>query len=191
MKISKIISTSIEKGKQIIKILGYGAKDVQTVFNVQPFGIDSRPVAKYRGIYADTASKEEKILIGVIFENAEALEGETRLHSEDSDQQEMASVYLKANGDIELTRNASSTIILKENGDIEINGNGDNMVRFSDLKSGFDTLKEDFNNFITTFNSHVHAGVTPGGGSTAITPTPGSTSTADIDDSKIDNIKTN
>lgn len=191
MKLTKIISTAIEKSKLIIKILGFGSADIQTVFYVQPFGIDGNPVPGYRAIFADTASREDKILIGVIFENAITDIGELRLHSEDADGNEKASLHLKNTGEVEMIANANATLILKDDGIIEINGNADFMARFSELKNGFDQLKQDFNNLITAYNAHVHPGVTAGGASTLVTPSQGTSSTASIDDSKIDNVKTN
>lgn len=173
MKLSKIISSAIEKGKLIVKILGYGANDVQTVFNIQPFGIDSRPVKGYRGIYADTASKEEKILIGVILESAIAEEGEIRFHSEDADKAEQAYLYLTAGGELHL------------------NGDADNAVRYSELETAFNELRDDFNNFITLYNAHVHPGVTSGSASTSPPPVSGSSSAADVSGAKIDNVLTN
>ena len=191
MKLSKIISTAIEKSKLIIKILGYGSADVQTVYTIQPFGIDGNPVPGYRGIFADTSSKEDKILIGVLFENAMADIGELRLHSEDANGNEMASLHFKNTGEVELIANGSATLIAKDDGTIEINGNADNMVRYSELKTGFDQLKQDFNNFITIYNAHVHPGVTSGSASTSPPPVSGSSSGASINASKIDNVKTN
>lgn len=74
-------------------------------------------------------------------------------------------------------------------GDIIFNSGSDNAVRFSELKTGFDQLKQDFNNLVTVFNTHLHSGVTPGGGVSAITTITGSSSSASINDAKIDNIK--
>lgn len=192
MKLTKVISTAIDKGKQIVKILGFGSADVQTVFTIQPFGIDGNPVKGYRAIYADTASKEDKVLIGVIFENALADVGELRLHSEDADGAEMASIHLKNNGDIKMAANAAATLNALADGNLELNGNADFIARFSELKNGFDQLKSDFNTFINTqYNVHVHTGVTTGAGSSAVTPQLGSPSSASIDGSKVDNVKTN
>lgn len=75
-------------------------------------------------------------------------------------------------------------------GDIIFNSGSDNAVRFSELKTGFDQLKQDFNKFVTTiYNVHVHPGVLSGGASTLITTNVGTSTTASIDNAKIDNIK--
>ena len=196
MILSRVISSAIEQGKQFVKILGWGKDDVKTVQSVFPFGIEGNPLPGYRAIYASTAAKDKKILIGVLFENSVADVGELRLHSEDSDGNEIASIHLKNNGDIEIVGNGSSTINLREDGIIEINGDSDYMVRFSELESAFNTLKSDLNSFILTYNSHIHittatigASATPG----VIAPTTsaGTSSSADVSGAKIDNVKSN
>jgi len=63
-----------------------------------------------------------------------------------------------------------------DTGIIELNGNNDFAVRFNALKTGFDLL-------VTNFNAHVH---TETGGTTS---TPTVPSTADIDASKVDEVK--
>lgn len=196
MVLSKIISSTIEKGKLIVKILGWGNNDVKTVQSLFPFGVDANPLPGYRGIYASSSSKEKRYLLGVLNTNAVSDVGEFRIHSEDSDGNEIASIHLKNNGDIEMTGNGSSTVILRENGDIELNGDSDNMVRYSKLEEAYNQLKSDLNSFISTYNTHIHvttATVGPSAVPGVISPTTstGTPSTGDITPAKIDNIKTN
>lgn len=82
---------------------------------------------------------------------------------------------------------------------------GDNAVRFAELKSGFDELKQDVNNLVTAYNSHTHVvttsitvnGITPGPssasgtgtGTAVVTTSTGSPTAASIDTSKIDEIE--
>ena len=84
MILSKVISTTIEKGRLIVKILGFGSSDFKTPYNISPFGIDSNVTKGYRAIYADTENDGEKVLVGVLMKNAIAQVSETRLYSEDS-----------------------------------------------------------------------------------------------------------
>lgn len=77
---------------------------------------------------------------------------------------------------------------------------GDFLARFNELKAGFDQLKQDFNDFVTSVHNsdvvpHTHtfnynAGVTPSNGTTntAVIGT-GTESTASIDNAKIDEIE--
>lgn len=83
----------------------------------------------------------------------------------------------------------TAKVNLDPGGDVAINNGTDFAVQYTALKSAFDTLVTDFNNLVTTFNGHVHPGVTAGPGSTAITATPGTSSTADMTSSKIDTVK--
>ena len=76
-------------------------------------------------------------------------------------------------------------ITLLKSGIIEINGNTDFAVRFSVLETGFNQLKADFNAFLT----HLHAGVTTGGGISGPPAPPVVPSTASIAGAKIDEVK--
>lgn len=167
---TKFISSEINDDKErIIKVLRLGKDDVQTTSESMPFGVDSNPVKDLIAVYAKSSANGENVIIGYLNQNQKAKEGEIRIFSTDNDGVEKTYLYLK------------------NNGTIEIAGDADNMVRFSKLKEGFDQLKSDFNNFVTAFNSHQH----PETGATTAPPTsPGSSSNASIDDSKIDEIKT-
>ncbi|MDD5013672.1 MAG: hypothetical protein PHW73_01040 [Atribacterota bacterium] len=175
MIIIKIISTAIEKGKLIVKVLGLGSKDIKSIYNILPFGIDSNPSKDYRAIYADTGVNGEKILLGIIYTKVIAEVGEMRLYSEDNNGDEVFSLHLK------------------KDGTCEIGGNADNAVRYTKLKKGFDKLLEDHNKLLDAFNQHMH----PTAGTGAPSPPtavpdliPAIVSQADISESKIDNIKT-
>jgi hypothetical protein len=79
-------------------------------------------------------------------------------------------------------------------GTIEINGNDDFAVAFNDLKTGYDQLKSDFNSLVNTYNLHTHIVATTGTavaqtGTAAATLATGTTSSASIDDSKVENVK--
>ena len=64
---------------------------------------------------------------------------------------------------------------------------GDFMVRFNELKSGFDELKQDFNDLVTAYNTHTHPTAPTGPISTPSSP--GTASTATVDDAKIEEIE--
>lgn len=71
---------------------------------------------------------------------------------------------------------------------------GDFAVRFNELETAFDELKDDYNNFITNnYNLHTHdvAGVQAGGSTAtaAVTNNTGTESQADISDAKIENFE--
>ena len=108
------------------------------------------------------------------------------------------SITLKAGddgGDIRFENtDGSGSIDIKENGDVVLNDGEDFGVRFSELKSGFDELVSDFNSLVSSFNSHIHTTTATVGSSTTpgvISPTTSteSPSGADVDDSKIEDVK--
>ena len=173
LNITKVISTSFDDlQRRIIKVLRKGKSDVQTPMESAPFGIDSNPIKDMIAVYGQTEEKGKTVIIGYIDKNKLAASGETRLYSIDN------------NG------NLKTYVWLKNDGTMEIGGNTKHMVRYEELQTAFNQLKQDLNTFITIFNSHTHTGVTIGVGSTSTTTTPGTTSSADISPAKIDNIKT-
>lgn len=173
LNITKVISTSFDDlQRRFIKVLRKGKSDVQTPIEASPFGIDSNPIKDMIAVYGQTEEKGKTVIIGYIDKNKLAASGETRLYSIDN------------NG------NLKTYVWLKNDGTMEIGGNTKHMVRYEELQTAFNQLKQDLNTFITIFNSHTHTGVTIGVGSTSTTTTPGTTSSADISPAKIDNIKT-
>jgi hypothetical protein len=169
--ISKILSTTTETGIRIIKVLGIG-KNVRTVYNSQPFGIDSTPKKNFKGVVIDTASTGESVLIGLLNQEVKTEEGEIRLYS------------IKAN-DTE-----SFYVYLKKDGTCEIGGNTNFAVKFNELKTEFNKLKTDHNNFLTEYKLHVHTGVTTGAGSSGTTTSIQIANDSNIDNAKNDKIKT-
>ncbi len=169
-----VISSAIESGFRRIKIRKYGNGDIQTSRQVSAFGFDSAPPEGMVAVFSETNKKGKSVIIGYLNKSLLAAPGETRIFSIDGD-------------------GALSTFIwLKDDGTMQIGGDADFMVRFSDLKTGFDQLKQDHNSLVTAFNAHMHA--TAGTGP-PVPPTPGTgipatASTASIDDSKIEEIKT-
>lgn len=162
MNIVTVISSAIEKSISVIKCQVFGGNDIRTAKNVMPFGFDSAIPKGYRAIYSNTANDADRVIIGVISEQALTQAGESRIYSE------------KADGTV------SIDIILRTDGNMEIGGTGNFLTKFNELKSGFDQLKGDFNAFLL----HVH-----GGAGTPPAP-PATPSTASIDNAKADNIKT-
>ena len=66
-----------------------------------------------------------------------------------------------------------------------MNGTEDNLVKFSQLESGFDELKKKVNDFITKYNTHIHPATA---GTTSATSTIETPTVASIKGAKIDNI---
>jgi len=166
-----VISTELnDAGRRIVKFLRLGKDDVQTADEASNFGIDSNPVEKLVAVYAKTGLKGDTVIIGYLNKNKISDIGETRIYSTDKEDESDIKMYIH----------------LKNDGTAEFGGADDFLVRFNKLKEGFDQLKSDFNSHITTFNTHQH----PETGATTATPTsPGQSSSASIDDAKIEEFK--
>lgn len=146
------------------------ADDIQTVELMVPPGVDVNPPDESKVIVIDV-SKAYKIAI-VADDNIEPsmLEGEKKIYSINA-------------GTI------AAFINLLKSGIIEVNGNADFAVRFTALESAFNELKGDFNQLITDYNGHGHGGVQTGGGTSGVTNTPGTSSSADMSGAKVDTVK--
>jgi len=175
LSLIKVISTDLDDaGKRIIKFLRFGRKDdIQTALQAAPHGIDSNPVKDLIAIYAPTNEKGETVIIGYLNKNQLAEIGEIRTYSTDE------------NGEIKFYT------WLKNDGTMELGGNSKNLTRFQELESGFNQLRDDHNDLVNAFNTHMHP--TAGSGPPSI-PTPGTgipaqPSTASIEDAKIEEIK--
>jgi len=88
----------------------------------------------------------------------------------------------------------SPTITLTASTVLELNGNADFAVRYNSLKTAFDQLKTDHDNFVTLFNAHIHittatVAATPVPGVIAPTVSPGLPSTADMAGAKVTTVK--
>lgn len=161
MNLVKIISSTIESGKRIVKFLKSGLKDVQTSHEAMPFGVDTNAPRDTIAVYSPTSQNGRTVIIGYINVNQLADVGESRYYSTNTSGTDVQ-MYLH----------------LKNDGTAEFNGSDDFMVRFNALKLGFDQLK-------TEFNAHLHTGNLG-----APTTPPTIPSTASIDNSKLDKIKT-
>lgn len=156
---------------RIIKILGMGKSDVQTAYQVLPYGTDCNPVKGMVGLYIKTSIKGENVLVGYINKNQITAIGEHRIFSTDE------------NG------NVKTSIHLKNDGTMEIGGDADFMVRYSKLEEAFNQLKQDHNILVNKFNSHAHT--VSGASAEPVLPLfVSQQSNADITAAKINNIKT-
>lgn len=175
MNLVKVYSSAIDAGKRVVKILRYGRSDVRTAVQVGLPGIDSAPIENLIAVYSKTGKEGSQIILGYINKKAIAESGEIRFYSQDDD------------------GNEQTYIFVKKDGTIELGGDSDNAVRFSELESGFNELKSDYNDLVSKFNQHIHtngAGPTAGPQDPSQIPIIIPPTTADISDSKIENVKT-
>jgi hypothetical protein len=143
--------------------------DVPEIEIINQAGIKTRPLEGARSIIIRCGGGY-KVSIGVDDNIDEEIEeGEVLIYSNN-------------NGSI------SASVKLLTDGTIEINNGSDFAVRYSALETAFNELNDKYNSHITEYNSHVHSGVTAGSASTAVTVPSTKTSTADIAQSKIEDI---
>jgi hypothetical protein len=134
-------------------------------------GIVGLPIEGDKAIIINVNNDGSKsIFLGVLSDTDQGINaGEVIIYSRDSDGNVKAKVYFD------------------KDGNVVINDDVDNAVRFSELKTAYDTLRDDFNSFVTTtYNVHNHP-TAPNG---PVTPPSaiGSSSSGNVDGAKIDNI---
>jgi len=182
MLVTKFLESLITDARRVIKVRSLGRSAARTAHLVQPFGEDSKPIA-WMPIYADTETTGQPIVIGFINPNvdSELLNGEKKIFSTNENGEE--SFYL----------------LLKNDGTSQIGGTGDYMVRYNELETAFNKLKEDHNKVVTKLNSIITAFTTwivvPTDGGAALKALVGTlqqeaASTADITPAKIEEIET-
>lgn len=157
--LSKVISTVADSLSRLsVKVYRLGLSDVREAIQAAPYGTDSVPIKDMVAVFASTGEKGKDVIIGYLNKSKVAELGEYRIFSTGSTGQ--IKVYIH----------------LKNDGTAEFNGTGDFLVKYNELKSGFDQLKDDFNAFLT----HVH------GGSGSPPAPPVTPSIANISGSKIE-----
>lgn len=170
VKIAKIISSTIESGKRILKILRLGKEDIQTSFESMPYGIDSVPVKDLIAIQMQTGERGKTVIVGYINKNQLSDVGELRIYSTDSQGVEKSFVHLKNDGTIKA-----------EGSTIELNGNIDNAVKFTPLDASLQSQVALINTNFTQIAAVLNT-LAPG----AYVPT---TVTVNINTSKVETVK--
>lgn len=173
MQLIKVISTRIAAASRLVKFLRLGKYDVQEVKVVGPYGVDSAPIKDVVGLYVKTGVKGESVLVGYINKNQLADIGEHRLFSTNSEGQQQTYVWLK------------------NDGILEIGGDDDFMVRYSKMAEAYNEMKTDINNLKTLISTWTPVPTDGGASLQAFLATwSGTNLTKNIEDSKIDTIKT-
>lgn len=183
--VSKVISTNYTEGarNRVVKVLGRGAiingrGDTKEAKESGPFGMDSNPTNGKVALFQKSEVYGKYYIVGYLNTQQKSEVGETRLFCTDADGQFKFNLWLRADGAVLI-------------GDSDTPSEYTNFAtKFNELQAGFEAFKADYNTFITSvFNAHVHTGVTTGAGSSAVTPTQGTPTTASIDDAKNETVK--
>lgn len=171
IRLVKVISSAITSKVRSVKFYWRGKSDVRNSEDFSPFGIDGNPLKDMVAIAVQSGQDGKAFIIGYLNKNQLAEPGELRLFSLDASGVEKTYQWFK------------------KDGTIEILGNTDNMVRYSELETAFNQLKDDHDRLVILFNTHTHSGGTIMGNTGPVSAT-GLPSTADITPAKIDEIKT-
>lgn len=140
-----------------------------------PFGDDSCPPKKVKGVKCPTSTDAIHVVLGYFNRDPKALPGEKRLFS------------VKDDG------NESFYIYWKKDGTVEMGGNSNFAVKYNELATEYGKLKKSHDDLVIAFNSHMHPTAALGSPSPP-TPVPNiipaASDSSDISKAKNDNIKT-
>lgn len=127
-----IIISQIKKASaNLIKVLRFGNKDIQTAQPLSIAGIDSCPIDNNIAIYAETSNKSKPIILGYLNDN-QSNNGEIKIYSQDTNGNKLFELYFK------------------NDGTVEFGGNTDNLVKFSILDSLLQTFISNLNTQLIT-----------------------------------------
>lgn len=152
----------VDKGRRLIKAFVRSARDVQTSYQVAPWGDDSCPVKGAKLIHAETVA-DDTVIIGAVNTDQKAQPGEKRLYATDANGVTVGDIWLKSDGTV------------------EFKGAGDNLVRYAPLSAALV-------NHNTALNSElvkIQAAIVALGGSYAYL-----TLSLDLSAAKADDLKT-
>ena len=170
MFLANVLGSVIRGTRRIVQVSLF--KKAREIPQALPYGVDSAPVREMVAVYANTADMGNSVIVGYVYKDAVAEVGSIRLYSDNG------YVYLRANGNLELL------------------GDSKHMVRYEELETGFNSLKQSVTDLTTAFNSNLHTvvGAIPAAPPTVPTVTPplapAIPPTATITGAKINEIKT-
>lgn len=172
MNFVKIDSTTIDDLKRrIVKFLRLGKKDIQTSFEINPFGIDSAVPKDFIALYVPTGEKGKTAILGYINKNQLAATGGLRLYSTTED-----------------GKTEKFYVYLTNDGFLELGGTANFAVKFNELQTEFNKLKADYNSLAGKWNTFVGT-YAPGSPSTVGTPPTLAGQNAPVNTSNIANAK--
>lgn len=161
----KVISADFDKfKKRIVKVLRFGRNDFQNGIEASPAGVDSNPIKGMIAVYGPTNEQGKRVILGYFNKDKLAATGEVRLFATDA------------------TGILQNTVWLKANGDIEVGGNLNNFVKHAPLDTALQAQIELINIELAKIAAAINA-IVPA----SYTPTP---IQLDITASKTDKVKT-
>jgi phage baseplate assembly protein V len=198
LMIGRAILTAVKNSEKTMKIQVTGLKD-ETITDVerpQNYGFESYPDpdGDTESVIAFINGNRDQGIALVVADRDERPTdlsvGEVRLYSKNGNK-----ITMESNGDISIEATSGKVIIdaddnvtIDTGNEIVLNSGTDYAVAYDDLKTAFDQLKSDFNNFVAlTYNLHNHA--TAPNGPVSFPSSLGSSSTADMSGSKVSDVR--
>lgn len=176
-----VTNSSLDTDKfRVMSLVRYGKDDaLDEVDEVGPWGIDSNAVNDIGAAHTTSSVMGEDVVLGYFIKEKKAERGETRIFSTNASGAEQTRIWLHADGTIEL------------GGTGDANSNTNHATQYEALKTAFDELKSDFNDFVNnTYNAHTHPYVNvAASATTSVTTSLGTPSAADMSNAKLDKIK--
>lgn len=165
-----IEAVSDDNQLQLVKISGL-ADDVQSdVERIQDYGITSNPpVGSESVVLYINGGKDHGVVI-------KTDSSEFRIQGLES-------------GEVCIYSKFGQKILLDKNGDTVFNDGSDFLAGFTDLKTGFDTMRTELNAAIAVVNAHIHSGVLAGPVTSGPLVTPAIPAVATIDAAKVEELK--
>lgn len=165
MFLANVLGSVIRSTRRIVQVSLF--KKAREIPQALPYGVDSAPVREMVAVYANTADMGNSVIVGYVYKDAVAEVGSIRLYSDSG------YVHLRANGNLELL------------------GDTKHMVRYEELETGFNSLKQSVTDLTVLFNAHVHNIIAPTPATPVTVPLALATPpTATITAAKINEIKT-
>jgi len=167
-------STSNDTPVSDVKVDRGGGSNI-TAEHFSSAGDDSHPLPKDSVVVVQIDGTGNGVVVGYLDpkNSQKAEKGEKRLYSRDENGDEKAEVWLKKNGEVVL------------------NGGTDYAVKYEELKTAYDELKDDLNSHIANWNTFAAAYVPGGPTVVGLPPTAdiSNESTADMSGSKVELVR--
>jgi hypothetical protein len=188
MKLLSVLSTALDSLGRLIPKAGNGKSDTRTAKLYGPYGFESNPIKGVVILYSRTEVDGKEAFVACLNKNCVTESGESRIFSTDTNGTLKYNIWLKADG----------TVLMGTSNNPDAYTNF--AVKFNELKTEFNALKQTVNDLITKYNSHTQivnvvttcpAGAGTGTGTASAPSVTQNPNTSNIDNAKNEKIKTN
>jgi len=182
-RIARVLESKVDSDGFLILKVEVDYKNNKQIELYSGPGDCSRPLPEDKVLIIEKEGTGEYAGIAILNEDQSEDEGEKKLFSRDANGNIKTSVYFKKDG--KLIIDCDSDIEIKSDSKIKMMNGSDFAVRYLELKTQLDQLKQDLNTFISVFNNHTQS---VSGGTANAPATPGITSSVDFSNCKVTDI---